>query len=88
MVELNPKIKAYTSEVGDRVATPEANSSAFFRVEGGRFRNLKTGEIWGESHTVHVDKTGEWKVGSTPGKPPKPNDKIKVSRDGTIISKK
>ncbi len=87
LVELNPKIKAYTSDVGERVATPETNPSDFSRVGNGKFRNLKTNEVWGESHTNHVDKTGEWKVGSTPGKPPRPHDKITFGLDGTIISK-
>lgn len=41
LVELNPKIKAYTSDVGERVATPETNPSDFSRVDSGRFRNLK-----------------------------------------------
>lgn len=87
LVELNPKTKACAPYVGERVATPETNPSSFSRLDSGRFRNLKINEIWEKSHTDHVDKTGEWKVRSTPGRPSGSTDKIMVGLDRTIISK-
>ncbi|MGO7544049.1 hypothetical protein ACC680_36895, partial [Rhizobium ruizarguesonis] len=58
--------KASSSAVGDKVRTPESHPEYFFKVEGTKYRNRKTGEIWEKSRTTHTDKDGEWKVGSHP----------------------
>ncbi|WP_077965868.1 hypothetical protein [Ensifer adhaerens] len=77
--------KASTSQVGDKVRTPETHPEDFTKIEKTKYKNTKTGEIWEESHTTHTDKNGEWKVGSRPGKVPKKTDKITVGSDGTIL---
>lgn len=77
--------KASSSAVGDKVRTPESYPEDFVKVEGTKYRNRKTGEIWEKSRTTHTDKDGEWKVGSHPGKAPRPSDKITVGSNGVII---
>jgi filamentous hemagglutinin len=77
--------KASSSAVGDKVRTPQSHPEDFVKVEGTKYRNKKTGEIWEKSRTTHTDKDGEWKVGSHPGKPPRPSDKITVGSNGVII---
>ncbi|MGO7898193.1 hemagglutinin repeat-containing protein [Rhizobium ruizarguesonis] len=77
--------KASSSAVGDKVRTPESHPEDFVKVEGTKYRNRKTGEIWEKSRTTHTDKDGEWKVGSHPGKAPRPSDKITVGSNGVII---
>ncbi|MQB45834.1 hemagglutinin repeat-containing protein [Rhizobium sp. ICMP 5592] len=77
--------KVSSSNVGDTVRTPDSNPEDFVKIEGTKYRNKKTGEIWEKSRTTHTDKNGEWKVGSTPGKPPRPSDKITVGSDGRIL---
>ncbi|MGO7049034.1 hemagglutinin repeat-containing protein [Rhizobium johnstonii] len=77
--------KASSSAVGDKVRTPQSHPEDFVKVEGTKYRNKKTGELWEKSRTTHTDKDGEWKVGSHPGKPPRPSDKITVGSNGVII---
>ena len=48
-------------------------------------RNKYTGEIWDRSDTTHSDAAGEWKVGSSKGEFPRPNDEITIGHDGVII---
>jgi filamentous hemagglutinin len=74
-----------SSNVGDTVRTPDSNPEDFVKIEGTKYRNKKTGEIWEKSRTTHTDKNGEWKVGSTPGKPPRPSDEVTVGSDGRIL---
>jgi RHS repeat-associated protein len=77
--------KASSSEVGEKVRTPDSHPEDFQKFEGTKYRNTKTGEIWERSNTNHTDKAGEWKVGSEPGRAPRPTDKITVGSTGKIL---
>ncbi|UGQ48734.1 FG-GAP-like repeat-containing protein [Massilia endophytica] len=77
--------KASSSQIGEKVRTPDSHPEDFSKFEGTKFRNTKTGEIFERSNTNHTDKAGEWKVGSRPGQSPRPTDKITLGSDGRIL---
>jgi RHS repeat-associated protein len=81
--------KAATSNVGDKVQTPDTHGDKFTNLGGGQgMKNKKTGEIWQESKTNHSgDSKGEFKVGVN-GKPPIKSKKITVTRSDSKVCKK
>lgn len=81
-----------SSQVGDRVRTPDNSRESFIRLKGSQgFKDNKTGTIMQRSNTNHSNSPGgEIKAGVRPGEAPNPNSKVTISggeKGGCIIKK-
>ncbi|MBA3898086.1 MAG: hypothetical protein H0X36_13345 [Sphingomonadaceae bacterium] len=81
-----------SSEVGDKVRTPDNDRDSFTRLKGGQgFKDNTTGTIMQRSNTNHSNSPGgEIKAGVRPGVPPNPGAKVTISggKEGGCIIKK
>lgn len=81
-----------SSEIGDRVRTPDNDPGSFNKLPNGQgFQDKKTKTIMQRSYTNHSGSAGgEIKAGIKPGKAPTPGAKVTIEggREGGCIIKK
>ena len=89
-----PKLKSLkqSTQVGDRVKTPDNSPESFTRLKGGQGHvDNKTGTVFQKSNTNRSNSPGgKFKAGTKPGTPPAPNNKVTISRgeEGGCVIKK
>lgn len=88
----DPRSLKRSTEVGERVKTPDNSRDSFTRLKGGQgFSDKDTKTIFQRSNTNHSNSPqGEWKAGVRPGQQPSPSSKVTITggRDGGCVLKK